>query len=214
MSRCTFARAATAIAAAATLAGCGERSSLTAPETQAPPVAVPAPDSVSRTANPGSQLPVLTRSAPLANDVAASGTIGGRGGTIALPGTGLYVYFPAGAVNQRTTFTVVASAGALVSYTISPHTVFKVPVALIQDLGYTAARNDPMLAAALQGGYLANGESDIDPKGAGRFAETFSTVLLAGDDHEGRSTSFAVFYTTHFSGYAYASGRSGTPDSY
>lgn len=214
MLRSTFVLTAASTAVAVALAACGDHSSPTAPETQVPPVVVPVPDSLSRTANPGSQLSVLTRSDSLASAVVASGSIGSRGGTIAVRGTGLYVYFPEGAVDQRTKFTVTARAGALVSYTITPHAVFRKPVALIQDLGYTAARGDPMLAATLQGGYLANGDDDIDVQGGGRFAETFKTVLLDGRDESGHAASYAVFYTTHFSGYAYASGRCGSPDSY
>lgn len=213
MSRSTFACATTAVAVAA-LVGCGDHADPVAPELPPPPVAVPLPDSASRTTNPGAELPVLTRGTPLASAVIASGSIGAKGGTIAVPGTGLYVYFPGGAVDRRTTFTVVARAGTLVSYTLTPHTVFRAPVALIQDLGYTTASGDAILAAGLQGGYLANGDDDIDAKGAGRFAETFGTLLLAGSERGGGSTTFAVFYTTHFSGYAYASGRSANPDTY
>lgn len=193
------------------LAGCGEHANPVAPPAPTLPVVLPSPGGATASANPGGDYPVLHRAVPLDSAVVATATIGSDGGVIALPRTGLYVYFPEGAVQKRTTFTVVAKPGSFVSYNLAPHTVFKVPVALVQDLSFTEASGNPLVASQLQGGFLANGDNDIDAAGGGRFAETFSAFVI--EKTPGGVPAYAGFYTSHFSGYAYASGRtSANPD--
>ena len=222
MSIRSVVRAVASVAAVTALAGCGDHQGPVAPVSQvnaptnpsspaatSPATASPLPsfDYSAPAPNPGGQYPVLHRLAPITTTVSASASIGQRGGLLALPVTGLYVYFPEGAVQQRTTFTVTANMGPFVSYTFQPHTLFQQPVILIQDLSYTEAKGNPALIANVQGGYLAHGSADISTTGTGNFAETYTAFIVNASELPSQST-YAVFFTTHFSGYAYASGRS------
>src|SRR5436309_274804 len=109
-------RAVAVVGAVATLIGCQSdapsdpRSIRRAPEAPSA-LLLTAPKSVT----------VLQRSTPLANSITASKTIGVLGGTLSLPGAGLVVVVPPGAVLQATTISVTALAGSNVAYEFSPH---------------------------------------------------------------------------------------------
>src|SRR5947209_8334288 len=92
----------------------------------------------------GLPLPILSagviRNTPLATDITAGATIGSAGGTITVPGTGLTLVVPRGAVSVPTAFLVTAKAGKLVAYDFEPHgTRFPVALQFQQDLRGTSA---------------------------------------------------------------------------
>ncbi len=203
MFRSPLVRAAAFVISLATLAGCGDDSNPAAPTPQraaAPPLEA----SYSFPVKPGGHYPVLHRSAPLAHDVSVSGTIGGSGGMLSIPAAGLYVIFPSKAVKSKTLFTLTAHAGPWVTYTFEPHIAFDQPVAIVQDLSLTKAANNASLLASLGAGYLPNDLADIDAGGTGSFSETYSTYLFTTP--QAVPSAYAAFVTTHFSGYAFASG--------
>jgi len=150
---------------------------------------------------------IVKRTINLPDDIVATQTITPSGGWIPIDSAGMFIYFPPGAVSQELTVTVTAYKGNKVIYSFEPHgTVFKKPVYIGQALRYTelnTPRNrDRLIPWA---GYLANGLADVNADGTGNFAETFSASLYGkGND------TFAYFATTHFSGYALASGRYST----
>lgn len=93
----------------------------------------------------------LTRTAPLARDIAASATIDHRGGTITVPGTGFTLIVPPYAVKEPVKFTVTAVAGRVVAYEFQPHgTTFDVPLIARQDLDgttYSFLKLKPLVGA-------------------------------------------------------------------
>jgi hypothetical protein len=132
---------------------------------------------------------------------------------IALEQAGLRVTFPAGSVSAPTKVCLTAHAGDLLTYTFQPHGLqFSAPIRVQQDLRGTTAFHNPRLATGMFAGYLLNGvAADVDVDGVGQFEETFSTVVLDDTDAPTSITpARAQFTTLHFSGYALASGRSGT----
>jgi hypothetical protein len=131
-------------------------------------------------------------------------TIPPQGGVLKLPQSGLTLRFPAGAVTKPLTITVTALAGDLVAYDFQPHgTVFKTPVLVQQDLKGTKAEIDPSLMTQLRGGFLANGEKDIDASGKAQITETYAIQLFTEGGPKPRQARFTI---THFSGYILASG--------
>ena len=148
---------------------------------------------------------LLRRNTELPQNIVASTTVTpARGGWLQIDAAGLVVYFPPNAVTSDLVVTVTAMKGSKVWYTFEPHgTQFNQPIWIGQLLLNTEAnvprgKSRPELWA----GYLANGDSDILPDGTGAFAETFDAWLYG----QGNDT-YALFSTTHFSGYALASGR-------
>src|SRR5690606_22715171 len=64
---------------------------------------------------------VLERDTPLARDIVVSRVITQRGGVINVPGAGLRVTIPTGALQRPTRISVRALAGSAVAYTFEPH---------------------------------------------------------------------------------------------
>ena len=135
----------------------------------------------------------------------ATRRVGPRGGYVYHRKAGLYLLIPEGALASEMDITIVAHAGNRVVYTFEPHgTVFAKPIYVIQEIRYTelntprSERNRP----EVWGGYLENGMVDITPEGDGLFTEWFP-----GFYHGKGNDALAFFTTTHFSGYAMASGR-------
>jgi hypothetical protein len=150
----------------------------------------------------GILLPVkgVTRNTPLAADVVASAQIGAAGGRISVPGTGLTLIVPAGAVAANTNFSVTAKAGRLVAYEFEPHGAkFPVPLRFVQDLRGTSAGG--LLGGLTLGvGYFADASQLDDRQGTGLVNELLGVTLnLLG--HE------VTANIHHFSGYLVSSGR-------
>jgi hypothetical protein len=103
---------------------------------------------------------VVRRTVPLASDEVVTKVIGYSGGTIHLPGAGLTVTVPTGAVLNNTTFTVTAPAGNLVGYEFQPHgTVFRKRLRATQrlsgtEIGYLQGILNPPFAAYYEGPLL------------------------------------------------------------
>jgi hypothetical protein len=130
--------------------------------------------------------------------------------TVKLRLSGLVVEFPAGAVNDPVQVWVVAYPGDEVAYEFYPHGLkFNMPIKIQQDLHGTGAYMNETIMSDMQGGYMPNGMADIDSTtGEATFTEIFPVVYAQGDTvYEKLTPSIAKFYTTHFSGYALASGR-------
>jgi len=118
---------------------------------------------------------------------------------------GLYVYFPVGSVSVTTCVTVTAYHGGDVVYEFGPHgTQFNVPISLYQDLHATNAAGNLALLTDLFGGYVPAGEADISADGTVQVSEVFPVELIP---YDGENARFALFKTTHFSGYVLATGR-------
>ena len=152
---------------------------------------------------------ILKRSARLDEDLSASATITPEGGLIAIPQAGLLLYFPSGAVSQTIEVTATAVKGNRVVYDFQPHGLtFDTPIYVAQRLQLTeldtprSGRKRP----AVWAGYLSRGVEDILSNGGGNFSEVFDAFY-----HGKGSEAAVVFSTTHFSGYAMASGRKEPP---
>ena len=123
----------------------------------------------------------------------ASAAIGPKGGTIALPGAGVTLVVPPGALARTVTITVRTNSRDFVSYGFAPHgLVFEKPVEILQSRNGIREQDGGTV-----GGYLAHGRMDIDESGVGHLAEVLQT-------HHDDATM--GFFITHFSGYVLASG--------
>ena len=146
---------------------------------------------------------VLKRTFAFSRDVSRSATITPEGGVLAFPEAGLFLIFPPGALTQTTVVTATALKGNRVAYDFQPHgTLFATPIYVAQGLLRTELHGRGSRGEkAVWGGYLLNGASDIGADGSANFSEVFSAFFQGkGSDR------LAVFSTTHFSGYAMASG--------
>jgi hypothetical protein len=185
--------------------GCSDRHTIAGPELEnsaAPPQALLYEDAgiyVARGA-------IVRRTIVLDHDYTASATITKKdGGYLWIEQAGLLLYFPKGAVVEDLVVTATAYAGNRVVYDFQPHgTMFNTPIYVVQGMRYTelntprSAKNRP----EVWGGYLPNGLSDVSSDGTGSFSEIF-----AGQYSGKGNDSYGYFATTHFSGYAMASGR-------
>lgn len=201
----SFARLVTAMSVATlvVLSGCGESSSLTAPQARS---------QEQESALLGGLLGGLTsllvspveRSTPLANDITWSFTVGPAGATSSNAASGLTIRVPAYAVSSTTTITVTALAGSAVAYSFSPHGLeFNRDVILTQSLVGT---NVGLLSLPfLSGAYFGTDELEINGGGLAEVLEVIpATVSLLS-----RKASFPI---EHFSGYILASGRGSRSD--
>jgi hypothetical protein len=143
---------------------------------------------------------VVTRNTALSAPLSSSATIGILGGRITIPGTGLSVIVPAGAVLSPTRFTATALAGSQGAYEFEPRGTHVLVARLVtQSLVGTSANTSGLLNLGLKGGYFAD-QSALDPAaGTGIVSELLgaSVSLLT------RTVTFPVF---HFSGYLVAVG--------
>lgn len=148
---------------------------------------------------------VVKRTVTLAADEVGTTTVTPKGGWLFMPASGLVLYFPEGAVSSDLVVTATAYAGNRVVYDFQPHgTVFQRPIYVAQLLVATEL-NTPRAKNRrpdVWAGYLAHGLEDVTADGTGYFSEVFNGAY-AGKGSE----TYALFTTTHFSGYALASGR-------
>lgn len=204
----TITRRLVQVVAVVAVLGCADHQSPTGPRPRAEPSR---PALATAPTAPVTRAPVLLRTDPLGSDVLVSMILWPGGGMLKVAQAGLTVTFPAGAVSVPTQLSVRAHAGKLVVYTFEPHGItFGAPITLHQTLRGTSAELDPVLQQQLQGGYLAGDLGDIDAAGIGSFAETFPAKLFM-DNRKSMPTQVS-FQTTHFSGYAFASGKTTTLD--
>jgi hypothetical protein len=205
--------AALLVAAVAALA-CGDAASLAAPQPLAPEGPSLSASHLPHVPHGGRlRIALLRRTKPLAADEVVCRYIDparSNGDRISLRKAGLTVTFPAGSLPAPTNVCLTAQAGALLTYSFEPHGLrFNHRIEVEQKLHNTSAYHVPGLASSLTGGYLPDGVSeDVDDSGVGEFSETFNTKVF-DDTHTPTKTlpSTATFHTTHFSGYALASGR-------
>lgn len=162
----------------------------------------PAPDA------PGAALlglnltPALRRSVPLAADLTARARIGSEGGTLAIPGAGLRVVVPAGAVAAPTDFAVTAIAGSAVAYEFQPHGLrFARPLRVTQELRGTDWIGLPLLS--FRAVYFEQREQ-VDPVAA--LIDVDEVLPLSLDLLRLR----VGFDVEHFSGYGISTGRTRT----
>ena len=153
---------------------------------------------------------IVKRTTTLVADETGSTVVTPQGGWLYLPVSGLVLYFPEGAVAADLQVTATAYAGNRVIYDFQPHgTTFQTPIYVAQLLLETEL-NTPRSKRQrpeVWGGYLSHGLEDVLTDGTGYFAEVFSGQYFG----KGGET-YALFTTTHFSGYALASGRRETPE--
>lgn len=164
------------------------------------------------------QANVLRRTQSLVTDEWACAVVKPKlpknGMSIKLKRARLGLHFRSGAVDAPTWVCLQAHKGDLVTYSFHPHGLkFNNDIKVQQDLHGTAAYQSEAVMSQLEAGYMKNGQADIDEAGVATFSETFPIHYFDGTTVFDKTTpSVAKFYTNHFSGYAMASGRSGTRD--
>lgn len=143
---------------------------------------------------------VLRRKTALASDITASALVGEEGGFLAIPGAGLRVDIPRGAVlGSPIRITARAMAGSVVAYDFEPHGIrFAKPLRVTQELGGTQwLQTNPLLLKAV---YFKDASQVDVLTGLVKIDEVLPVNL---DALRGR-LSFGV---AHFSGYAVSTGR-------
>jgi hypothetical protein len=145
----------------------------------------------------------LQRNVPLLADISVSKTIGTAGGTLSIPGAGVTVVVPSGALSSNTVITMTARKGTLIAYDFAPHGItFAKPLVFTQKLAGTNA--SLLNAGSIQLGY---------------YADPSQLTLLGGLVSEllgGNVNLLAWTYTgniKHFSGYMMSMGRGDSLDS-
>jgi hypothetical protein len=143
---------------------------------------------------------VLKRPTPLAAPVSVAQLIGAEGGRIVVPGTGLTLTVPAGAVRTPTRFTITAPAGHGVWYEFGPSGArFDVPLVVTQELP-TTLLSGLLGAPKLDAVYFADGTQN-EATGTALAKEILPISLNS-------TGTRATFKVSHFSGYMVSTGRS------
>lgn len=155
------------------------------------------------------QAHIVRRADALDENTSVTGTITPEGGFLTIPEAGLLLYFPSGALSETTVVTATALEGDRVVYDFQPHGItFATPIYVAQLLASTelGKESSKKKLSDVWAGYLDHGASDIRSDGSAQFSEVFD-VFFQGTGRQ----ALALFTTTHFSGYALASGRRETP---
>ena len=143
----------------------------------------------------------ITRDVPLARNLTTTLNVPAAGGNFEVPGTGLRIIVPGGALRGNgIKITVTALAGPMIAYNFEPHgTVFALPLLMSQDV---AATSYTRLSdkGAVEVGYFSD-NTKLDTAGNQALIGEF---LPASPDWTGKHLRFHV---RHFSGYMVASGR-------
>ncbi len=134
----------------------------------------------------------------------ASALIGPDGGTLFLPGSDFTMYVPSGALSSPTTITVVAEAGAHVSYQMLPHGLrFLKPVTAVQGLRNTAIYGTDA-GNAIRTAYLPEGSDTIDADDSASPSELqAATTYFYGAQPVAETQVISII---HFSRYILISG--------
>jgi hypothetical protein len=142
-------------------------------------------------------VPGLQRTTALAAPITVTKTIGGDGGTLAIPSAGVTVVIPRGALIAPTVITMTARAGTLVAYDFAPHGItFAKPLVFTQQLKGTNA--SLLTAPLIRLGYYS------DPKLLTATGGLISELL--GGVVDTLSWTFTA-KIPHFSGYIVTCGR-------
>ncbi len=137
-----------------------------------------------------------------------SGTIGPKGGTLAIPASDFSITFASGAVKTNTAITITSLSGQWVSYDMRPHGLkFSAPVTVNQGLRRTEAYTNLVIAKTLVGAYVNH---DDPPAPDGSFVATellksttsYLLRVIGGLLQPDKST----WQLKHFSRYMLASG--------
>ena len=146
----------------------------------------------------GDTVVVLQRLTPLPSSITVGKVIGSEGGTISVPGAGLTVSVPAGAVVLPTAFSVTALAGRPVAYEFGPHGAkFAKPLTMTQDLRVAYPSSSAVQYLHFHAGYFSATTSLID----NLLRAVVSELLPASTDAANMVVRFNV---SHFSGYLVA----------
>ena len=202
----SFATVAATLSAGLLAAGCGDSPVAPSAPPAAPSAPIAAPNSPNNSllggvlgtvlGSPTTVIP-LNRTTPLASNVTVSKKIGLLGGVLSIPGAGITVVVPPLAVLSPTTISVTARAGSAVAYDFAPHGIkFAVPLVVTQSLAKTDAKTGLVSINSLFAGYYPDSKNI-----------TSVTELLTLNVNLLNST--AIMTVWHFSGYIFASGRSG-----
>lgn len=141
----------------------------------------------------------LTRTSALPADVVVKVRVDAAGGAFSVPGTGLRVVVPAGAVPGPTDITATALAGRAVAYEFEPHGItFAQPLQFTQELRGTNWLGLPLLD--FRAVYFAD-RSQVD---ASKALIGIDEVLPLSVDVLRQQVRFDV---RHFSGYGVSTGR-------
>jgi hypothetical protein len=131
-----------------------------------------------------------------------SGTIGSKGGTLAIPGSDFTITFPPGALSRSTAITIVSDASDYVSYDLQPHGItFATPVIVTQRLRNTSVYGTSDAWKAV-GAYFPNDPRNLS--GIIKAVETTTTTIYAAP--KGNQPEVETWQLKHFSRYMLASG--------
>jgi hypothetical protein len=142
-------------------------------------------------------VPLVRRTTSLTSSVLTAVTIGTGGGKISVPGAGLLVTIPSGAVSQPLTISVTAVQGQYATFEFGPHgTTFNKPITVTLDLKTLAldASTQPNLAYFADSTHLdaTTGQVQADELWAGKMDYPSKGKL--------------TFSIVHFSGYTVSGG--------
>ncbi|HEX2719241.1 MAG TPA: hypothetical protein VHM67_16360 [Gemmatimonadaceae bacterium] len=141
---------------------------------------------------------VLQRDVALPAPITVTQIIGSEGGRVVVPGAGLTVDFPAGALAAPTPITVTALAGRAVAYEFGPHGItFAKPVTLTQDLEPTVVTRWTAQWIRLKGGYFKS-QTDLISR---LLRAIVQELIPANTDADDMVVRFDI---RHFSGYLVA----------
>ncbi len=191
----------TMVAFGVLLAGCSDRAAPTHPLTTE--------SFFAEAPRPG--FDVMKRTIALRSAISVTETVGPAGATITLPGAGLALHFPPGALDIELEVTLTAHAGRDVAFEFQPHGIrFARPVTVSIDVtGTTAEARFAGSQAALR--EREGGDSGSIP------LDDYVGVYFSGEPTTGPVRVLEVlpmtftgnrllFQIDHFSGYASASG--------
>jgi hypothetical protein len=200
MIRSTFLRSFSVVLAAAVLSSCSD-SAFRSPTDPADAAATATAVSSLKGNNGNLELTALWWEKNLIGGTQVSKTIDASGGVISMPGTGLTIVFPQGAVSAPIKITVTAD-NKYVAYKMEPSgTRFLKDVTVTQVLGFTKLDNSP-LRNQIFAAYIADDHLKLSGKVPVLEIEPSTTVL---SPRTGLPEA-QVWVIRHFSRYMLASG--------
>jgi hypothetical protein len=200
MIRSTFLRSFTVVLAAAALSSCTD-SAFRSPTDPADAAVTAAALSSLKGSSNNLELSALWWGKNLKGGTQVSKTIDASGGVISMPGTGLTIVFPQGAVNAPIKITVTAD-DKYVAYKMEPSgTQFLKDVTVTQLLGFTKLDNSP-LRNQIFAAYIADDHLKLSGKVPVLEIEPSTTVT---SPRTGLPEA-QVWVIRHFSRYMLASG--------
>ena len=200
MIRSTFFRSFSVLLAAAVLSSCTD-SAFRSPTDPAEAAATTAAESALKGNSSNLELSALWWEKNLKGGTQVSKTIDASGGVISMPGTGLTIVFPQGAVSAPIKITVTADE-KYVAYKMEPSgTKFLKDVTVTQALGFTKLGDSP-LRNQIFAAYIADDHLKLSGKVPVLEIEPSTTVM---SPRTGLPEA-QVWVIRHFSRYMLASG--------